>query len=144
VQTPTARTATRLAIEYLLITLPIVIYATLEAIHQHRAALLLLSPEWSIATIFLALQTVRLFVEGMDRLRGRLLAVVLVIVQVVLISSASINIYMGLEAGIETQSWPLLATRWALLAIASLFFVCFAGSAIWSEEREATAPGSHP
>lgn len=125
----------------MLVTLPIVIYATLEAIHQHRLALLLLSPEWSIATIFLALQTVRLFVEGTERGGGQLLAVVLVIIQMALITSASINIYMGLEAGIATQSWALLGVRWTLLVIASLFFVCFAGAAIWSEETKETAQG---
>jgi hypothetical protein len=137
--TCTSRTVVRLAIEYLLITLPIVIYTSLEALHEGSVAPLLHSPEWSIATIFLAFQTVRLFVENMDRTSGRLMAIVLVIVLMLLITAASINTYMGLET--KTHQSPLLVlTRWALLLAASLFFVYFAGAAIWTDEA-AEKPG---
>jgi hypothetical protein len=128
------RTIVRLVIEYLLITLPIIIYITLEAIHQKSAAYLLQSPEWSIATIFLSFQTVRLFLEGMERDRGRLICVALVTLLVLLVTAASINTYMGLESGLDAQSWTLLVTKWVLLAAATLFFVYFAGAAIWAQE----------
>jgi hypothetical protein len=130
------RTIIRLAIEYLLITLPIIIYVTLEAIHQGDAVYLLQSPEWSIATIFLSCQTVRLFLEGLERDRGRLVGVVLVVALVVLIVVASINIYMGLDSEPEGQSWMVLVTKWGLLTVATLFFVYFAGATIWAQEAE--------
>ena len=133
-KTQTGRTILRLAIEYLLIVLPILIYVTLEAIHHGDVAHLLRSPEWSIATIFLALQTVRLFVEGMDRHYGRLLAVALITVLVILVTAASINIYMGMEFEAASQLWGLLATKWFLLLAATFFFVYFAGAAIWADE----------
>src|SRR5215510_6978040 len=40
--------------EYLLITLPVALYVVLEAIHKGDATFCLWSPEWAIATIFLA------------------------------------------------------------------------------------------
>lgn len=138
------RTLMRLVIEYLLITLPIVIYVSLEAVHRQDAGPLLHSPEWSIATIFLTFQTLRLFIEGMHKSRSELMAVLLLIVFVVLIAAATVNIHMGFVAGLESQSWRLLGTRWFLLLAATIFFVCFAGAAIWVEEQDGQHGGEAP
>jgi hypothetical protein len=141
VQSPTARVVLRLTIEYLTITLPILIYVGSEAVHSASASLLLRSPEWSIATIFLAFQTLRVFIEGSNGRDGRLLTVMLLIPAVLLVFAAGTNVYMGLEVGVESQSWGLLITRWGLLVVATVLFVCFAGSAIWSEEIDKVSRG---
>jgi hypothetical protein len=122
------------------VTLPIAGYIGLEALHRQDPKLLVTSPEWSIATILLAMQTARLFVEGIAGQGGRLITVALLLVMAVLLPTAGINAYMGLEA--STQSWGLLLTRWGLLLVASILFVCFAGSALWAEEQRREHEGA--
>jgi hypothetical protein len=112
---------------------PIAGYVGLEALHRKDAMLLLTSPEWSIATILLTLQTARLFVEGIAGQGGRIITVALLLVMALLLPAAGINAYMGLEA--STQSWGLLLTRGGLFMGASAMFICFAGSALWAEEQ---------
>lgn len=137
---PVVRTSCRLVFEYALVTMPIAGYVGLEALHGKNPALLLTSPEWSIATILLALQTARLFVEGVAGQGGRLIAVALLMVMAVLLPAAGINAYMGLEA--TAQSWGLLLTRWGLFLAASALFICFAGSALWAEEQSKEHEGA--
>jgi hypothetical protein len=88
----------------------------------------------------LALQTARLFVEGIAGQGGRLITVALLMVMAVLLPAAGINAYMGLEA--STQSWALLLTRWGLFLAASALFICFAGSALWAEEQRKEREGA--
>jgi hypothetical protein len=52
--------------DYLLLTLPVAGYVAIESIHKGNWTYLLLSPEWSVATIFITLQTYRIYTESID------------------------------------------------------------------------------
>lgn len=128
------RTLLRLAAEYIIITLPIAIYVTLEAISDQKAAFLYRSPEWSIATVFLIVQTIRMYLEEMHGSVGRSFSYILMLILTVVTLAAGVNIYVSL-GDVQNQATATVAVKWVLFVIASLLFIYIAGAAIYAAER---------
>jgi hypothetical protein len=129
------RTLLKLAIEYLLLTFPILLYVSIEAIHHSDPKYLITSPEWSIATIFVLLQTYRLYSEEMKSVIGQRFGHFLVIILAMFAAGAAINIYLGMD-NILVPSWPVVFTKWGLLLVSTALFVYVAGAAIYATEGE--------
>jgi len=135
------RTVLRLAAEYFLLTFPILLYVGIEALHRSNAKFLIASPEWSIATIFVLLQTYRLYSEEMKSSIGQRLGHCLVIVIAMVAAGAAINIYLGMEE-VRDPSWSTLFTswgflvKWGLLLVSTALFVYVAGAALYAAEGE--------
>jgi hypothetical protein len=129
------RAILKLAIEYFLLTLPIVIYVAIEALHHGDAGYLITSPEWSIATIFILLQTYRLYSEEMKSVVGQRFGQFLVIVLVLVAIGAALNIYLGMK-DVHSPSMYVLAAKWGLLIVSSVVFVYVAGAALYAAEGE--------
>jgi hypothetical protein len=129
------RTILRLAVEYFLLVLPILIYVSLEALHHEDAAYLLKSPEWSVATIFIVIQTIRIHVESIASDWNRSFTILLVIFLGVVTLAAGINIFIGLEQANKQSIWTL-TTKWGLYVGASIIFLGIAGAGLFSEEME--------
>jgi hypothetical protein len=128
-------TLLKLAGEYIIITLPILIYICLEAIRRDDAAFLYRSPEWSIATIFLIIQTIRMYLEAMHGSVGRAFSYLLVLVLTVATLAAGVNIYVALD-DVKKQTTLTVAVKWSLFCAASSLFVIIAGAAIYDGERD--------
>jgi hypothetical protein len=127
------RVVLKLLIEYILVTLPILVYVLLEAFAHANPLFLFTSPEWSIATIFLTLQMIRICLEGLRDVTGRLLNHLLVIALVAITLCGSVNIYVSLQAPPSFLSLPMIV-KWGLFAIATALFVYIAGAAIYASE----------
>jgi len=128
------RTVLRLLVEYLLLTLPVLIYVGLEAVHHDSAMYVVKSPEWSVATMFVSLQTYRLHMEQNRKSgAGYRLGDVLVILLVVVVVAAAINAFLALNA--ERPSWTLIGIKWALFGLATVSFVYIAGAAFYKVEE---------
>jgi hypothetical protein len=128
------RTLLRLLVEYLLLTLPVLIYVGLEAVHHDSAMYVVKSPEWSVATMFIALQTYRLYMEHNRRSgSGYRLGDLLVIMLVLVVVAAAINAFLALEA--NRLSWTLIAFKWVLFVLATASFVYIAGAAFYKSEE---------
>lgn len=124
----------RLASEYLLITLPILIYVGLEALHHNALSYILISPEWSIGTIFVLLQTYRIFSEEVHSHISRRISDLLIILLVLVVTAASLNAYIAMH-----QETPTLATmlfKWVLFISASAIFIYVAGAAFYKAEGD--------
>src|SRR5260221_13763875 len=91
-----------LAVEYIIITSPVLIYVGLEAMRHHDLMYLITSPEWSVATIFLTIQSARLFLESVHGTSARHLSYPLIILLAVLALLAGVDIY--LEVGVSLPS----------------------------------------
>ena len=128
------RTLLRLTAEYIIITLPIAIYVTLEAISDASGAFLYRSPEWSIATVFLIVQTIRMYLEEMHGSVGRSFSYILMLLLTVITLAAGVNIYVSLS-DIQKQATATVAVKWGLFVIASLLFIYIAGAAIYEADR---------
>lgn len=114
--------------EYLLVTLPVGLYVTLEAIHRERFLFLVVSPEWAIATIFLAFQGVTLYARNL-KAAGRKISWhwvgILSLFALVTIFGASINAFESLG-----QSTTLsVVVRLSLFSTVSMAFVLLVGGA---------------
>jgi hypothetical protein len=114
--------------EYLLIVAPVGIYVGLEALHSADAAVLASTPEWAIATIFLAFQGNALHKHHM-RLAGRtasggLIAFFTLGVTVV----AAVNAYRYME---HPTTASLFVRQGLLLVTSVVFFVL-----VWSAKLE--------
>ncbi len=94
----------------------------------------LTSPEWSIATIFIVLQTYRIYSEEMQSTVGRAAGQCLVIACVLVTSVASVNIYLAADT--QEASWQGVLVTWVLLCVSSLLFLYVAGAAIYSCEED--------
>jgi hypothetical protein len=127
------RVALKLLIEYILVTLPILVYVLLEAFAQDNPLFFFTSPEWSIATIFLTLQMIRICLEGLRDVTGRLLNHLLLIALVTITLCGGVNIYVSLQAAPPFLSFPMIV-KWSLFAIATALFVYVAGAAIYVSE----------
>ena len=127
-------TVLELLLEYVLITLPVLVYVGLEALHHQSVAYLTTSPEWSVATMFLLLQTFRLQNKAVASDFSRNFSELLVIVLLVFAIAASINIHMSMQT--VPLTWGLVATKWALFVAASAMFVYIAGAAIYARGEE--------
>jgi hypothetical protein len=127
------RAKVKLLVEYVTVTLPVAIYISMEAFHLKEWAHFVHSPEWSIATIFLAIQAIRLFLDSVTNRAGRNLVHLLVLLLCLIILCASINIYVGLQ-----QTWGqselTIVVRWSFFLLSSILFVYIAGAALYAEE----------
>lgn len=133
------RALLKLAGEYIIITLPILIYVCIEAVHDDNAAFLYRSPEWSIATVFLILQTIRMYSEEMHGSFGRSFSFLLMLLLTAVNLAAGVNIYISLGNG--QQAMVTIAVKWLLFIVVSLLFVYIAGAAIYEAERQAGGGG---
>ena len=114
--------------EYLLITLPVALYVVLEAIHKADATFCLWSPEWAIATIFLAFQGHALYRRHLAR-TGRKLSDPMLglfgMATLVVTVLAAINAY----ASLHENTIPAAAFRLLLFGLASATFVSMVSGA---------------
>lgn len=127
-------TILKLTIEYFLLVLPILIYVSLEALHHNDGWYILKSPEWSVATIFIVIQTVRMHLESIGDSWNRSFTVLLIILLGIVAMTAGINIYVALH-DVANQSIGTMMTKWMLYFISSLFFVLVAGASIFAAEE---------
>jgi hypothetical protein len=127
------RAKTKLLVEYVTVTLPVVVYIFMEALQRKEWLHFIHSPEWSIATIFLAIQAIRLFLDSVRNPAGRNIVHLLVLFLGLLILCASINTYIGLQQDDE-QSVPTIVARWLFFFLSSLLFIYVAGAALYKEE----------
>ena len=127
------RTLLKLTIEYFLLVLPILIYVSLESLHHRDAWYLFRSPEWSIATIFIVIQTIRIHLESIGDNWNRSFTILMIILLGVIALAAGINIYIGL-GDVNTPSTGTMITKWVLYLISSLLFVYVAGAGVFLKE----------
>lgn len=128
------RTLLKLAGEYIVVTAPIIIYVVLEAVHDADASFLYKSPEWSIATIFLLIQTIRIYLDEMHGSVGRLFSSILVLFLAIITIAAGVNMYIGL-GDVHHQSLITVIVKWTLFGMSSMVFVYVAGAAIYAAEQ---------
>ena len=130
-----AHTILKLAVEYSIVTSPIAIYAVLEAIHKDDFIYIFRSPEWSVATIFLTVQAIRMYLEQLRQTLDPLLSVLLMLFLTGITLAAAINIYIALGCP-EHQSLGTQVSKWVLFVMATIVFVLIAGGAIYGAEPE--------
>jgi hypothetical protein len=123
--------------EYLLITAPILIYVSLEAWNSSQLEDFAASPEWSMATVFLAFQGSSLYRKHLA-LTGRQLSEpwldLLRLSATIITFAASINIYISLRC----NSMSAIIFRLVLFGVSSVFFLVFvAGGKLASLRRRA-------
>lgn len=114
--------------EYLMIVLPVGMYVGMEAYHHHHWMLMLESPEWAIATIFLSFHGAVLYVKHLKSSGRELSETTLLLIGlavVVVIFAAVINAYADLEAVTRDS----LRFRIGLFTLASLAFLLMVGGA---------------
>jgi len=122
-------------VEYIIITAPISVYAVLEAIRKNDLVYFFRSPEWSIATIFLTVQAIRMYIEQLRQTLDPVLSVLLILLLTGMTLAAAINIYIALGSP-EHQTLGILASKWILFSVATAVFIVIAGAAIYGAERE--------
>jgi hypothetical protein len=113
--------------EYLLLTSPVFVYVLLEALSKSEPFFILISPEWSIATLFLASQGRSIYKKNLA-LAGRKLDEtsldILEFAALAVIISSSINAYISLH----NNSYPSIFFRAILFGAVSVAFILFAGA----------------
>lgn len=129
--------------EYLLITIPVGLYIGLEATHQHHWPLLIESPEWSMATIFLLFQGLSLYVRHLTGTGAKVSAVsigLLALVSLTITAFTLINAYTSLEPDENTRA--AIIFRLGLFVITSVgFIVMVSGAKLYHLRREITTHG---
>jgi hypothetical protein len=128
-------TVLRLVVEYIIVTAPILVYVVLEAIKKGEAIHILRSPEWSIATVFLTVLAIKMYIERMHQNFDPLLSILLILLLTGVTLAAAVNTYIALGSA-ENQSMGTLMSKWFLFLIATTIFVLIAGGAIYGTERE--------
>ena len=128
-----SRTLLRLTNEYLQLTCPILLYVSIEAIQHNDLSYLGTSPEWSIATIFILLQTYRIYSEEMKSVIGQLFGQTLVMILVICAVAASINIFVGISYA-HSPTAAILIFKWGILLASTLIFLYVAGAALYVAE----------
>lgn len=121
--------------EYLLVTFPVALYVLLEAVHKEKADFFLISPEWSIATIFLAFQGFSLYVQALRRI-GRTffepLIGMLGLYMLATIVAASANAFHSLHSNTS----PAIVFRLLLFVLTSLvFFLLVVGAKLAAAKK---------
>ena len=114
--------------EYFLVTLPVAIYVSLEALEKSSPSYCWSSPEWAIATIFLCFQGLSLYGRELQKTKRRLSVATIGIFTMgamLLIIVASINAY---QSSHDNGIWAM-RIRVALFAFASFGFLLFVTSA---------------
>jgi len=110
--------------EYFNIVMPIAIYIALEAIHKNSWLYVLDSPEWSIATIFLAYISIgryRIAIERSGRKIFEPIFGIMALVSLLLILASVINAYVSIEHE-SSQTTSLIITRIFLGLFSSIQF----------------------
>lgn len=124
--------------EYLLITIPVGLYIGLEAIHEHHWILLVHSPEWAVATIFLLFQGVSLYIRHLSSAGARISPVsigLLALISLTIIAFTVINAYTSLDPQQNTK--PAIIFRLGLFVITSLgFLLMVAGAKLYHLTQE--------
>lgn len=118
--------------EYFLIVLPVLIFVAIESTHKGWEYLYK-SPEWSIATIFLSLQSIALFrtdLRKSGRQISELIFNVFRLITIVVVVLASINIYSSLDDEHNTLLNILIRWLFFLITSISFFFLVTAGKSI--------------
>jgi hypothetical protein len=114
--------------EYLMIVVPVAMYVAMEAFHHQHWGLMLESPEWAIATIFLSFHGAVLYVEHLKKSGRELSETTLLLLSmavVVVIAAAVVNAYDDLE----TVTRHSLLFRVVLFSLASIAFLLMVGGA---------------
>lgn len=121
--------------EYLLIALPVFLFVSLEAAHHHRMSWLWMSPEWSIATIFIVFRQLFLHYLLLHRSGRALNEPVLVLYflgALLAITGALFNTWYSLGTN---GPWAV-AIRLILLVASSMMFLIFVGGAYFHYSTE--------
>jgi hypothetical protein len=126
--------------EYCKLTLPILLYVALEAFHHKGGTFVFTSPEWGIATVFLAIHGPGLCEDelvhngrGISALRMRFFRSTALLLAFV----ALLNSFLSFCC--ETNGKVFL--RLALLLFASIVFILVVGAARHRSLRTAQMPG---
>ncbi|MBN8865821.1 MAG: hypothetical protein J0H92_20780 [Sphingobacteriales bacterium] len=121
--------------EYLIVTLPVAIYVMLEAIHKKSWIVFITTPEWSIATIFLAFISISRYRSSLEKSGGRIFEPIfglISILSLILIVGSTINAYLSLEE--ETIS--AIVIRIVLFIVSSMkFLVLITGSKLLQQSK---------
>ena len=128
--------------EYLLITIPVGLYIGLEAVHSDWK-ILVSSPEWSVATIFLLFQGLTLYVRHLGGTGARVSGVkigVLALLSLVIAVFTVINIYKSLEEGHNTTAAVIFRLGLFLITSAG-FMVMVSGAKLYDLRRETQPHG---
>ena len=124
--------------EYLLITVPVGLYIGLEATHNHHWGLLVHSPEWSMATIFLLFQGLSLYLRHLTGAGGKVSAVsvgLMALTSLLITAFTLVNAYTSLEADKNTRG--AIVFRLGLFLLTSVgFMVMVAGAKLYHLKRE--------
>lgn len=127
-----ARTFFKLAAEYIVLVLPVAIYAVLEVTGHKPWHHFLTTPEWSIATIFIAIQNVKSqFQMSRHDVDGGFPTLVVILMFSISLA-AIVNAFMNLQSGPSLGNVGLM---WVLYVAATLFFLFIAGAAKYREEH---------
>ena len=121
--------------EFILTVLPVGIYVSLEALHKHDIYWLFFSPEWAIASIFLAFQTYALCFKRYSEAKFRLntdFNLLLFVLAIIITICASINAYISLEY----EYWSKIGFRIALFFLTIILFFFLVMSAILKSEEK--------
>jgi hypothetical protein len=129
--------------EYLLITIPVGLYIALEATHQHHWPLLIRSPEWSMATIFLLFQGLSLYVRHLTGTGAKVSGVsigILALLSLLITAFTLVNAYTSLDPAHNTMS--AIVFRLGLFLITSVgFFLMVAGARLYHLRQELSTDG---
>jgi len=116
--------------EYLLITIPVALYVSLEATHAHDAAFLWRTPEWSMATVFLLFQGIALYNRSLSRSGAKVSGAsigLLSLLSLLIGALTLINAYTSLKE--EDNTIGAISFRLGLLLITSCGFVALVSAA---------------
>jgi hypothetical protein len=123
--------------EYLLITLPVGLFVTLDAYHTNEPDFLWHSPEWAIATIFLLFQGLSLYVRLLSNSGAKVSGTsvgLLALVSLLITALTLINAYRALgENGNTSSSIAFRLTLFGLVSAAFLMLV--AGAKLYHIRR---------
>ena len=115
--------------EFVLLTLPVALYVALESFVKEDWSYFISSPEWAIATIFLAVQAVTLYFKNLSRIgrtNGRAFGG-LVLLTLLIVVVSSINALESLRAhGVGSSA--ALWVRLALFLLSVVMFFALVGS----------------
>lgn len=129
--------------EYLLITVPVGLYIGLEAFHQHSWSLVIRSPEWSMATIFLLFQGLSLYVRNLTGAGAKVSGAsigLLALISLVITVFTLINAYTSLDPEHNTNG--AIVFRLGLFVITSLgFLMMVSGAELYHLRQELSTRG---
>ena len=129
--------------EYLLITVPVGLYIGLEATHHYNWGLLVRSPEWSMATIFLLFQGLSLYLRHLTGAGAKVSSVsvgLMALTSLLITAFTLVNAYTSLEADKNTPG--AIVFRLGLFLLTSMGFVLMvAGAKLYHLKREVSTHG---